>query len=482
MYSLIKNLKKRILPLIITMIILLIEFISLFSISYYQVSNKLLGMSLLLLTFLILIISYKNKKAIDNTISNFARLIADYRPIQFLSFIIIVGLLIRYIWAMFVPYIGSWGDHSINIELASNVLNHGNMIADTRFGVYKGLYPPGLPIALIPFLYLVEDQLCATLIFQSLVYIWLVIITYALLSRLLSTGFARLGTLIVSFFPILISYSTLAIKEPLLIALLLTVYYSIFRIKDEERIRNEVLWIIVGGASLGFAILTQSSLAVMLPGVLILLPIYITKKNHLLKTSIFILSAILVIAPWSIRQTMLFDKFIPLTTGGGWSFFTGNNPSSWGKFTHYEDFFPDLLSIEEKDLSSVAFERGVHYIRENPLRFIELSIRRQLSMTGYPAQHVTAHMSTAGYGKSIVDTMRIAVSASWLFIIILNLIKWKKLIYVVSNNSIILIAGSFLIASFTVHSIMESGFRHLFMHFFIFILIPLFLMDKESQS
>ena len=94
---------------------------------------------------------------------------------------------------------------------------------------------------------------------------------------------------------------------------------------------------------------------------------------------------ILLIVPWTIRNFIAFDEFVPLNTNSGFAFFWANHP------VHGTDFvavLPDsgptyasLIPEEWKSLNEAALDRrllwaGIGYAAEDPWRYAMLTIGR----------------------------------------------------------------------------------------------------------
>ena len=84
--------------------------------------------------------------------------------------------------------------------------------------------------------------------------------------------------------------------------------------------------------------------------------------------------AFAAILPWTIRNYIAFDTFVPMTTGFGLNFYRGHNPDHIGSFGERE-VAPALQGIEEKRFEIVMnkeYQRlALDYMREHPGEEIE---------------------------------------------------------------------------------------------------------------
>jgi hypothetical protein len=109
-------------------------------------------------------------------------------------------------------------------------------------------------------------------------------------------------------------------------------------------------------------------------------------KNMALSSLIAIALLCVLITPFTLYNYARFDRFVLLNTNAGYAFFWGNHPI-YG--THFEDILPpewgvtyqDLIPAELRHLDEAALEkelmrRGIGFVFDDPLRYLELSISR----------------------------------------------------------------------------------------------------------
>ncbi|HHT9138099.1 MAG TPA: ArnT family glycosyltransferase, partial [Candidatus Wunengus sp. YC60] len=156
---------------------------------------------------------------------------------------------------------------------------------------------------------------------------------------------------------------------------------AVFFLTKSSRIPH-IRYFIFSGIYLGLAALTR---AFMLPFFLFL-PFwaYVSfKNNRKLALKAFIVLAFtmsLVISPWTIRNYLVFHKFIPITSGGGGVFAGANNPDVL-KYFKGGWIRPEKTSIFKEgeinwdkpiEADSVCWKRGISFIVKNPLSTAKL--------------------------------------------------------------------------------------------------------------
>ena len=82
--------------------------------------------------------------------------------------------------------------------------------------------------------------------------------------------------------------------------------------------------------------------------------------------------AVLVIAPWSIRNTAAYGQFIPLTVGGGYVFWVGNNPDADGELTLPPAFQEFWAANPAYKVDRQGYAEGLRFIMGHPASYIRL--------------------------------------------------------------------------------------------------------------
>jgi hypothetical protein len=131
--------------------------------------------------------------------------------------------------------------------------------------------------------------------------------------------------------------------------------------------------LLVSGLVFGVAALTKTQ-ALFVPAVLAL-PLLRGEPRRWVRTVVVIgVAMVVVILPWTIRNDLLFHAFIPVSTNGGYTLLTGNNPSAQGRY-NAEDSLVTELSKDPADqvaMDRVARERAMTWIGAHPMGFVRL--------------------------------------------------------------------------------------------------------------
>lgn len=98
------------------------------------------------------------------------------------------------------------------------------------------------------------------------------------------------------------------------------------------------------------------------------------------------LVAVVIVAPWTARNYLVFHRFVPLKTSFGLNFWMGNNPNATGfLYTMAGEPMPNTLapeqaaylaSLNEAERYAVLQQEAWQWIAAHPDRFLELTIKR----------------------------------------------------------------------------------------------------------
>lgn len=179
---------------------------------------------------------------------------------------------------------------------------------------------------------------------------------------------ARITVLILAFYPNHIAYSSLLASE-ILFTLLIVLGALLFIASQKHP------WLlIVVGLCLGIATLVKPQ-AILVP--ILFIAIYYKNIKMLLKSgAIIYLMLLLTIAPWMVRNYMLFGEPV-LTTNGGRNLLIGNSPYSDGSYIWTQEMKSLLAdSKDEMDSDIIARKFAIDYMVHNPLKIMMLWPRK----------------------------------------------------------------------------------------------------------
>lgn len=186
-----------------------------------------------------------------------------------------------------------------------------------------------------------------------------------------SEATARLGVLLLTIYPNNIAYTASILTEVYVTFLLLLGVYLYIA-------RRGWTWILVTGVVFGLATLTKPQI-VFLPGLLVLFRVLGREekdnlREHLIKGFAIYVVVAAVLVPWAVRNSQVFGEVVFISTNGGATLLTGNNPSADGGYVQNDPLVDQRnFSVQDQVASDRrARELALGWIKENPGRFAEL--------------------------------------------------------------------------------------------------------------
>lgn len=186
---------------------------------------------------------------------------------------------------------------------------------------------------------------------------------------------AGLAALVLAIYPNNIAYSIGLYSEPLFTFLLLA---ALVVLRPDSGLPR----LVAAGVVLGFATLVKAQMQLLGPLLAVLLLLYgwscADFRRALPRSALVIAVMALTIAPWTLRNAEVMGKAVIVSTNGGMSLLSGNNPSmKVGMRTSYSDEDPLVKSAGftvEDQVAADARAKALawQWIRENPSQFVAL--------------------------------------------------------------------------------------------------------------
>ncbi len=134
-------------------------------------------------------------------------------------------------------------------------------------------------------------------------------------------------------------------------------------------------WFGLGGILLGLMALTRS-ISLAFAGLVVLWIGFVLKNRRM---AILVTAMVsLTMLPWMIRNTLLYHRLTGIETSLGYNLYVGYHPEGTGTFQYPQSL--DLMSIlDDGQHDKIGSQKAIDFIKNDPGRFIYLTIRR----TGY---------------------------------------------------------------------------------------------------
>jgi 4-amino-4-deoxy-L-arabinose transferase-like glycosyltransferase len=287
--------------------------------------------------------------------------------------IIIFGILIR------ITAVIGWGDFTKNNyweygEIAKNII-HGNGYSlfymensklqhhfkeDVEPAI-SAYMPPGYVYFLLPFLQINDIAVRNVLIylFHILFASIVIYLVYILTKKIFNERTALIAAIISALLPEFI-YAILSFSPTVIYHLLVLSILIIFL--NFEKIKFRYLYI---------AFLIASTIYFRSEFVLFFLMIvlfFLFMKQYKISAKLFFIILIMIL-PWSIRNYLVFEKVVPLTTSFGLNLYRGNNAEgigSWGDDETEAKISSLGIDNFELEVNKIYQDKAISFIQKNP--------------------------------------------------------------------------------------------------------------------
>jgi 4-amino-4-deoxy-L-arabinose transferase-like glycosyltransferase len=205
-------------------------------------------------------------------------------------------------------------------------------------------------------------------------------ITFFLTLQLGATFFAdklvgRAAVMVLTIYPNQIGYvPTLATEVFYTALLLLAVFIAI-----HERLPGRF---VLCGLIFGIATLTKAQ-TLYIPLLLFAVWQLLSKermglRSWLTRVALVYAAMAVVILPWTARNYSVFGEFVLISTNGGGTLLTGNNPSAWGDYTENDALVKQVPNDVAGQVANdrLATALALQWIRDNPAAFAILIPRK----------------------------------------------------------------------------------------------------------
>lgn len=366
--------------------------------------------------------------------------------------VIFIALCLRILWAIVVPVIPVSDGHAYDI-LALNLANGYGYGFRSHLGEL-GL--PSWPVG-VSFIYSIFYRLFGHTYTPIVIFnLFLAGVTIAMAMHLAAKWFgqqvALLTGLLLALWPGQIQFTTVLASELIVNALVLLAMVIWFKDQTPSWSRSCLMAIV-------FAIASYVRVTSLLIPLLLLFFRWVDthKVVNTLKEGLLIYAVMaLLIAPWSIRNTLISGQFVLLSTNGGLNLWLGNNPDPSSK-----GFPAPVKQMNPAQRDNYLKKIAIAYIKEEPLLFIKRMMSKVYNT--YNRETIGVHWNMEGlilhYGTQSLLPLKIVSQVFWLSVLGLAIIGivllskqkgWTMMVHLV-----MIMWGYFTL----VHAIFISGDR-----------------------
>ena len=368
--------------------------------------------------------------------------------------ILLLGLALRVCWILLFPA-QPGSDGAVYLGLAERLVQgEGYETSGT-----KAYWPVGYPLLLAAWLAVLGDARLAYLALNLALFV-IGALGVAALARFLAGGRAgRLGALLFALWPNLVFAAGTPEKEMLVLALL--PWATLWMLSALNR-NGRQLAVFGAGLLLGVSTLVQPSLQ-FLPFVAAILLIGAGSSLRLgaAQALLVVLGTVVIVAPWTYRNYLVFDTPVLVATNGGSNLYRANNPLATGGYTPRGEV--DLSALDEIAQDKEGRRLAVQWIKENPLRFAELLVEKQIRFMGDDAVGVynTFKVGGAVASDKAYALLKAFANAWWMLVwLLIGFLAWPSRALDTGAAWLWLTPAWLWLYLFAIHSVFESAGKY----------------------
>lgn len=285
--------------------------------------------------------------------------------------LVLLALVIRIVWVLLAPRVDPiikrdplYGDAQGYELLATNLLQGLGLTWDGQTPTSYRM--PGYPLFLALAYTLAGRNLEAVRFSQAVLGALTCIPVIAIASLTSKRRVVVLTGLGMAFYPLLIYMTGWLYSETLFLLLLWVGLFMILRMREDSS-----LWhALQAGILFGLATYVRPEIAFLPIFILFVGLLLRWHRKHLVLMLVVQATLILVVLPWSLRNRIVHDKLVLLTTNTGVNLYRGNNDMATGGASREVPYV--LTDLSEVESNQEFMQKGFEWIRGHPVEFLSL--------------------------------------------------------------------------------------------------------------
>ena len=241
-----------------------------------------------------------------------------------------------------------------------------NIYGSWVFYENSAIYPPGHTIVNRVIEFLLGNSYAGVALFVSAMIVGVTLMVFRLARLAYGQKTARIAALAIAFMPSYLLYGNL--EYDLLLGFFEILLVFLFFQRPPER--HRLAWLVLYGLLMGFTCLIKP-VALVFPIIvfLIYLGLRVPLRSALGKTAIIAVFMLAAICPWTIRNYLVMDRFVFLSTNFGVILHSANNPEATGLEMMMK---PTEEMTDEVIMNRMRTRMALEYIKDHPGHFLQL--------------------------------------------------------------------------------------------------------------
>lgn len=336
----------------------------------------------------------------------------------------LLALVVRVAWVLAVQREGFAFNDSIMYQSTAESLVRGDGYEPFTGGP-TARWPPGYSTVLAGLYRIVGVEPAAAELLNAVLGAATVVVLVLVVSSLVDRATGHVAGLLLALLPGPVLWTDVLVAETLYTLVFVVVVGLVVRSRPDLR------WAVVLGATIGLGALVRGEAFtwLLLPAVLWWPTVDRRRLLGLLATTIATVAV--VIAPWTIRNAVVMDAFVPVATNASQTLWSGHHDGATGGQTYppddYLDRFPADVRARELESSRALRNDAIEWALTHPgreLQLVPLKIIHLLRGDSYALDWVNAGQEGLPPPMSPIQVERIGVvaDAGWFGLLALTIV------------------------------------------------------------
>ena len=281
----------------------------------------------------------------------------------------LTALVLRAAWVLAVDRKGFALNDALMYHSAAESLSRGDGFVPFTDGP-TARWPPGFTTVLGGLYWVLGVHPIIGELFNALVGAATVVLLMLIAERVFDRGVAIVAGTMLAVLPGPILWTDVLVSETLYTGLFVLAILVLVRARPTWQ------WLLCFGLVIGAGALVRGEALTW-----ILLPVVmwwriVPWRSHLRVVAVAVAAAIVVMVPWTIRNAVVMDAFVPVATNASETLWSGHNPDATGAQVYpseeYDDQFDQQLPALELQRAKALRNDAVEFMLTHPVRELEL--------------------------------------------------------------------------------------------------------------